>query len=407
MTALVDIAAFAVASVAAVGGAFWCVAAGRLVRVRRQQPSVRRGLELPAPEDGWPRISIVIPAHNEARIIEEGARALGQLDYPDYEVIFVLDRCTDATADLLAPIAAADSRMKVIHNDSCPDDWAGKCNAARVGAAASTGQVLVFTDADTAFAPELLRATVALAAHEDRQLVSLLSTLTVEHDFERRVQPVASIQLMNQYPIERVNRRDGPRPFANGQFMQFDRATYEKIGGHEAVHDDLLEDIAFARAVHWAGGSGAVYLADDMLRCSMYGTWEAFRAGWKRIFIEASRRMPHSMRKYAVRLALLGAGLPVVQALALFGAGWFAMTARPGWAAALAGVVIVGFIAQAWTLGRAYAMAGAPANCRWWWPLGCVQVARIQWEGASDLEHERPIRWGGREYVLKARRPGE
>ncbi|NDC52379.1 MAG: glycosyltransferase [Actinobacteria bacterium] len=75
-------------------------------------------------------------------------------------MIFVLDRCTDGT---LAELRAIDDpRLVIIENGSCPEDWAGKCNAARIGAARARGELLLFTDADTWFDPRLVRATVAL-----------------------------------------------------------------------------------------------------------------------------------------------------------------------------------------------------------------------------------------------------
>src|SRR5205823_291327 len=92
-----------------------------------------------------------------------------------------------------------------------------------------------------------IRACVALLERRRLDLLSLLSTLTCDTWFERLAQPAAGFELVRQYPISRANRRSNPRAFANGQFMLFRRAAYDAIGGHGAVHDELLEDLALAR----------------------------------------------------------------------------------------------------------------------------------------------------------------
>ena len=129
--------------------AYWTIALVRVASTVWRMPRVRDGLECPEPAGGWPLVSVIVPAHNEERVIDACAGTLRAQDYQRLEIVFVLDRCTDRTAALLAPHAEADPRIVVIENASCPDDWAGKCNAARVGAAAATGAWLLFTDADT------------------------------------------------------------------------------------------------------------------------------------------------------------------------------------------------------------------------------------------------------------------
>lgn len=384
---------------------FWILAAREYDGIRRNPPTVQRGRRLPPPPSGWRRVSIVIPAHNEERVIERCCRSLMAQDHPDFEVIFVLDRCTDRTREILEPMVAVDPRLRILDNHDCPDDWAGKCNAAHRGAQLATGEIFVFTDADVRFDPQLLRSTVALAREDRRQLVSLLSTLTIEQRFERIVQPAASMQLLNQFPIDRINRRRFPRPFANGQFMLFERDMYERIGGHTAVKDDLLEDIAFARAVHHAGGSGAVYLADGMLEVSMYDSWPAFRTGWKRIFIESVKRSPRRLRKYALRLVVVGGVLPMAQVFALIGAILHLAADRPAMAAATALPTVVAWPIRRWTLRGCFRLAGADPALARWWHLGCLATASIMWEAARDLVHRTPVRWGGREYVLEPREP--
>jgi len=387
----------------AAGLVFWGVLLFRMSLMLAGRLTVREGLRLPAPQGGWPRLSIVVPVHDEEAVIDGCVRLLRGQEYDDLEIIFVLDRCTDGTARILARHAAEDPRVILIENDSCPPDWAGKCHAAHLGANRATGDWILFTDADTRFDPRLCRASMALAGARGLVLLSLLSTLTYAHLFERVAQVAAGINLLTLYPIHRFNRAKPPRPFANGQFMLFRRDWYDRIGGHAAVKDALLEDIAAAKLVRQHGGAGGVAFADGMLMCSMYDTLAEFESGWKRIYIEACDRRPARLRKLGRRTLAYGVGLPLVQLGALATAPVVWAHGGGALALALAGTVLGAWTAQAAMLYRTYRLLQAPRRSIPLYPVGCFIVGRILLCGARDLESGRPLVWGQREYVLQPR----
>lgn len=393
----------ALTGLCALGVVWWCVALFRMVRELQLVTRVREGLGLPEPPGGWPRVSVVIPAHNEEALAPACARSVLASEYPDFEAIFVLDRCTDATLERLRPLAAADPRLRILENGSCPPDWAGKCNAARVGAAAATGEMLLFTDADTHFQPGLMRASVALAKHRGLALLSLMSTLTAERWFERVIQPAAAMMLMQLYPISAANRAVNPRVFANGQFMLFERAVYDRLGGHAAVKDDLLEDIAFARAVRdRARARSGLFVADGMLLVRMYESLAALSEGWKRIFIEACLRKPARLWRKGAEVLAVGVILPAIQAVTIV-AALAAAAVDPPLAATAGGTALLGLLLQWLVVGVVFRQARAPALGALLYPVGAWVVARCLRHGARDLRARRPVRWGGRDYVLEPR----
>ena len=375
---------------------FYTFLALRIVRTLWRAPRVRDGLVEAAPREGWPLVSIVVPAHNEERVIAACMASLLASDYPALEIVAVLDRCSDGTREALRPFAERDSRLRIIENAACPPDWAGKCNAARVGAEAARGQYLLFTDADVQFDPALVRAAVALLRRDRRGLLSLLPRVVAATWYERIVQPVAAITLMQMYPIDKVNREYRRRPFANGQFLLFERSVYDRIGGHAATKHDLLEDIAFARLVDASGARVGLAMAVDMLEVHMYASFAAMHEGWKRIFIEASRRRVRRLREKALVVLLLGVGTPIAQIGALV-AGAVAGGATLFWAAA---VVVWGVAAQAAALAIFYRSGHSRMRDVVTSPVGAAFVARMLWQGARDLADRRPVRWGGREYRL-------
>ncbi len=368
----------------------------RIVRMFARAPRVRDGLAQAVPDSDWPLVSIVVPAHNEERVIAACVTSLLASDYPELEIIIVPDRCSDRTLEILRPFAARDPRLRIVENAACPPDWAGKCNAARVGAEVARGQYLLFTDADVRFDPALVRAALGLLRRDGRGLLSLLPRVVADTWYERIVQPIAAMTLMQMYPIDKVNREYRRRPFANGQFLLFERSVYERIGGHAATKHDLLEDIAFARLVEANGARVGLAVAADMLEVHMYSSFTALQAGWKRIFIEASRRRVRRLREKALLVLSLGVGTPVAQ-IGMLAAGAVAGGATLDWAVA---VVAWGVAAQTLALAMVYRICRSRMRDVALSPVGAALVARMLWQGAEDLAERRPVRWGGREYEL-------
>lgn len=209
------------------------------------------------------------------------------------------------------------------------------------------------------------------------------------------------MELVRQYPIVRANRRGRRRAFANGQFMLFDRAAYDAVGGHAAVREELLEDLALARAVADAGKPAGVFLAAGLMMCRMYESFGGFCAGWERIYIEAAHRKVERLWQGAACNWLGGVALPVLTVASLVVSGLFAPGSRLGWiGVALAAAALMEYMA---VLVISYRISRVPL---WAVPLSLPGAAIVGWvlaRGARTLRIGRPIRWGGREYVRPPR----
>jgi len=371
----------------------WIGVAYRLWLITRTNPTIREGLTLPDPADA--SVSVVIPAHNEERVVDKCALSLRNQSHRNIQIIFVLDRCTDRTLEILKRHADEDDRITIVENDSCPEGWTGKCNAAKIGAAKATGDWLLFTDADTQFDEELIRCAVASAINRDASLLSILSTLTITKNYERIVQPIASTCLVRQFPIDRINSEHKTRPFANGQFLLFSRSKYDDIGGHDAVKDHLLEDIAFAKVVHRSGGKIQVLFADGLLKCSMYPTFSAFQNGWKRIYIEACNRSIKRLKQNAVTVLIVGNILPA--------AGVAGIIVGRLTSPSLFWTSIASLLATAFVIAWLYRINRAPMIFAVFSPIGALVVAKLFLDAARMLQRKKPIRWGGKEYILEPR----
>jgi len=333
--------------------------------------------------------------------------------------VFALDRCTDDTQAALRTVLGDDAftsgRVEIVSVDACPDDWHGKPHAAHEGVTraskARDAELLLFVDADTRFAPMALRAAVALMQLRELGVLSVLSTLEVSHWWEKVAQPWAGFELMRKYPIDRINREKNPIGFANGQFMLFTRQAYDCVGGHEAVRRHVLEDIALAIRAKKRNVQVNLYFADGLFRCAMYDSWDAFRQGWKRIFIEGFRRRPARLRTAAGRLLVMGVGAPLASAVVMsIGAAQLFQATR--WRAPIEEVwfswvlLVVGVCGlAAWFTAAASVLRSQRLPVRWavLAPAGALCVVRILHRAALDLKRGRPMQWGGREFVRQER----
>src|SRR5205823_1816925 len=93
-----------------------------------------------APPAAAPRVSVVIPARNEAHNIDRCVRSVLSTTYPDVEVVVVDDHSVDGTAEKARRLAADDARLRVVVNPDLPHGWFGKQWACHTGARQARGQ---------------------------------------------------------------------------------------------------------------------------------------------------------------------------------------------------------------------------------------------------------------------------
>ena len=309
--------------------------------------------------------------------------------------------------------------FQILINDQCPEDWAGKTHAlwraATESPAAQSADRLLFIDADTTLDPRCIGACVALQTDRSLGLLSLMSTLTASHPFERTVQPAAAFELVRQFPPDYVNDPAKRRSFANGQFMLFTREAYEQLGTHERVKDALLEDLAFAKLLSRsrfhpstdrapADAStevvGGCFFADNMFTCSMYDSVPAFRKGWKRIYQEAADRDPKRLRSSAHRLRLTAVLMPTAALLCILAAPIASIfLADNALATTLLAIGIFSLAATALALREVYRAQHLPTLSIISYPIGGWITASILTEAAQDLEQNKPTEWGGKAYT--------
>jgi glycosyltransferase involved in cell wall biosynthesis len=127
-----------------------------------------------APDKECPRISILFAARDEEEKLPAALGTLMEIDYPDLEVVAVDDRSQDKTGQILDSFAKTHPRLRVVHVERLPEGWLGKPHGLQKAYEASSGEWLLFTDADVRFKPDVLRRAISLAQAQNLDHLTLL-----------------------------------------------------------------------------------------------------------------------------------------------------------------------------------------------------------------------------------------
>lgn len=235
---------------------------------------------VPEPQRGI-RVSILVPARNEAANI--GACVTSLLAQRDValELLVLDDASTDDTAAMACAAGGGDPRLRVLHGEPLPPGWVGKSWACHQLACAASGQLLIFTDADVRWQPGALAAVVAQLEQDQVDAVTVWPTQQTGSWGERLVVPLMALAVLGYLPVWLINNTDWPGTgAANGQCLAFHRSAYERIGGHRAVRGTVLEDVALARRLKRARLWLRMVDGAGLLTCRMYDGWPAVRDGY-------------------------------------------------------------------------------------------------------------------------------
>ncbi len=353
-----------------------------------------------------PLVSVLVPARNEAQRIPPCLRSLLAQDYPRYEVVVLDDHSEDDTARIVLDLGLSrekTSARRLIEGRTLPAGWTGKNWACHQLAAAARGEYLLFTDADTVHAPGALGACVGHALDTEAALLSAWPRQETGTWSERAVIPLVYVLLLGALP-HRLLRRLQQRPnyarlmapeslatlgAANGQYVLFRRDAYEAVGGHAAVRDHLVEDVALGRLVAARTAEGMRLVNCDgspWVRCRMYTSfaevWEGFTKNLRAAFSESATTfwVFGAMQLIGLVLPFVWACLPWVS-----GRWWWLPVAQVAWLYALRAALAVRF-RTSWV--------GV-----WLHPVGqalSLLIGLNSWR----LSAQRGVTWKGRTYRM-------
>src|SRR5579863_2398668 len=203
----------------------------------------------------WPSVVAVVPARNEADVIQSSLASLLAQDYPgDFRVVLVDDQSDDGTGDLAR--ALNNERLTVLTGEVRPPGWTGKLWAMRQGADRATlsaPEFVWFTDADIAHAADNLRNLVARAQERHKVLVSLMVRLSCRTAAEHFLIPAFVFFFDMLFPFGAANDPKSKLAAAAGGCMLVRRSALEAAGGIEAIRHNIIDDCALACVLKMQG----------------------------------------------------------------------------------------------------------------------------------------------------------
>ncbi|HVE85142.1 MAG TPA: glycosyltransferase [Myxococcales bacterium] len=372
------------ALLALLGAAYWLHVALNALRVSRSVDVLEK-LSPPEPLR-WPKLTLVIPARNEAAELEGALRSRLLEDYPELELVVVDDRSTDATGEILDRIAAEDPRVVPIHVRELPAGWLGKLHAMHRGIQRAGGEWILFTDADVHFQPGTLRRAVAHA--EARGLDHLAALPTVWRGGAMLDAVIAFMlrQIFTSFRAWEIEDPQKPTAAGCGAFNLVRRSAYERTPGFEWLRMEVGDDAALGQMLKSYGGRSAFLNGRRLIHLRFY---------------ESIRHMAVNVEKAAGIGALKP---PVLMAVAaVFGALEllpFACAAlpQPPWARAVALGTCALAMGLSVQMNRWMAQPAAPALL---FPLGAVLSCGMMFRSAALALWRGGVPWRGTFYPLE------
>ena len=240
---------------------FWIFHGLRVAYGASQLPWIKN--YAPAGDAGCPRISLIFAARDEEEKLPAALATLASLDYSNLEIIAVDDRSQDSTGKILDAFARRHERLRVAHVEALPAGWLGKPHALQKAYEASTGEWLLFTDADVRFAPDVLRRAARLVKERMVDHLTLFGDVEMDGFWERTLLTFFGMAFHLATDPDRAGNPRSRAYVGVGAFQMVKRTAYEAAGTHRRLAMEVVDDMKLGKIVKQAGFRTCVGIAQD------------------------------------------------------------------------------------------------------------------------------------------------
>ena len=212
-----------------------------------------------------PKVSIILPARNEEEFLAKCLDSLINQDYPNYEIITIDDSSEDSTRQIILEYAQKNSKIIPVLAKPKPDGWMGKNWACVEGYKKATGELLLFTDADTKHDTKVISLAVSHLLSFNLDALTVIPKL-ISIDFWTKITlPMISTFLHTRFSAIRVNDPTKKTGYFFGSFFILKKKTYEEVGTHESVKQEIIEDGALGKKVKDSGYKMKMVRGDHLI----------------------------------------------------------------------------------------------------------------------------------------------
>lgn len=201
-------------------------------------------------ENKSPNVSIILPARNEEKHIRYCIKSLLRQNYSNFELILVNDESTDKTLEIMKEFEKSySSKIKVVNVTRRNKSWIGKNWACYQGYLKSNGNLLLFTDADTFHSEETMALAVQNIIHNKLDAITVMPMLLCNDFLTKVTLPLLTTFMHTRFSPLKVNSSKSKLGYFFGSYFIIRRDTYEKVGSHESVKHEIIEDGALGKKV--------------------------------------------------------------------------------------------------------------------------------------------------------------
>ena len=243
-----------------------------------------------------PKVSIILPARNEENFIGKCLESFVQQDYPNYEIIAVDDSSDDNTWKIIEKYAKSSEKVVPVKAESKPDGWMGKNWACIEGFKHASGDLLLFTDADTKYSKKVLSFAVAHLLSEKLDVLTVIPRLLCLDSITKITLPMLSTFLHSRYSALNVNNPKKGIGYFFGSFFIIKKGIYEKIGTHEKVKHEIIEDGALGKITKESGFALKMVRGEHLLDAVYSRSPQEMWNGLERLMVP----LYHQNKSYAV-----------------------------------------------------------------------------------------------------------
>jgi len=200
-----------------------------------------------------PKVSIILPARNEEEFLGKCLDSLTNQDYENYEIIVIDDSSEDNTMKIISEYAERFDNVIPVSAKPKPEGWMGKNWACMEGYGKATGELLLFTDADTKHAKNVITLAVSHLNSFNLDALSAIPKMLTFDFWTNITLAMISTFLHTRFSALNVNNPSKKTGYFFGSFFILKKTTYEEIGMHEGVKQEIIEDGALGKKVKELG----------------------------------------------------------------------------------------------------------------------------------------------------------
>lgn len=342
-----------------------------------------------------PKVSVILPARNEEGFIERCLDSLLEQDYENYEIVAIDDSSDDNTGRIISEYARKSSKIVHVSARPKPDGWMGKNWACMEGYRRAAGDLLLFTDSDTRHSRSVISLAVSHLHSANLDALTVVPKMNCLDRWTKITLPVLSTFLHTRFSALRVNDPKKKTGYFFGSFFIIKRSVYEKVGMHEGVKSEIIEDGALGKKVKESGYKMRMVRGDHLIDAVWARDWSTLWHALKRLMIPLYLQngkaaigvffavlfllfMPYVFLAYSAPLLLHSDSFTVLFAASVVSSGLL-------YAAGL-------YDARELRIPSRYAICG---------PLGSLVIVAGFLAGLVHARGNKSVSWRGREYFMK------